>query len=158
MSSAETEMVQLIVMMPLMFVLFGWIFKVIWDGKRTKIKSSLLHKLLDKYSDVKELNDFLKTDGGSDFLDALTLEGLAPREKLFSVLSKEKLLSAISKGIILGFVGIASLILGFVFKEDSTVFYTIGIIVVTLGLGFLTSSLVSFNLSKKWGIIEDEKE
>lgn len=137
------------IVMPIFFALIAWIFKLFWDWKRVRLKSDLHHKLVDKFGDVKELNNFLQTETGSNFLKSLTINGLAP---------KEKLLSSISRGIIIGFLGIAVLLLGWAFAEDAKYFYAAGITIFTLGIGFLVSSAVSYHFCRKWGIIQGEKD
>lgn len=129
------------------FVFFAWVFKVILDSKKLKHKSALHHKLVEKFGNVEELNDFLKSENGSAFFKSLSIEGIAP---------KEKLLSTITKGIVSGFLGLAFILIGQIFTEEAEFFNAVGIIIIALGLGFLVSSFVSVFLSKKWGILEDK--
>jgi len=135
------------VVMPIFFGFLAFIFKLIWDGKKVKLKSILHHKLVDKFASAAELNEFLQSDGGGNFLKSLTIDGLNP---------KEKLLGAISKGIILSFLGIAFFLMSGIVPDDHQVMMVLGVLVVSLGVGYLVSSAVSYNLSKKWGIIEEK--
>lgn len=137
------------IVLPIFFLAIAWVFKMFWDWKRARLKSDLHHKLVEKFGDVKALNDFLQSDTGSTFLKSLTINGLAP---------KEKLLSSISKGIIIAFLGIAVLLLGWAFAEEGRYFYASGITIFMLGIGFLVASAVSYHLSQKWGIIKKEEK
>ncbi len=123
----------------------AWIIMLFLSSKREKWKFELHNKLIDKFSNINELNDFLKSDSGSDFLKSLTIEGIAP---------KEKLLKSISMGIILGVLGIALFLVGKIFVAESRYFNAGAIIAIALGLGYLISTVVSIILSKKWGIID----
>ncbi len=131
----------------IVFVFFAWVFKVILDSKKLKHKSALHHKLVEKFGNVEELNEFLKSENGVAFFKSLSIEGIAP---------KERLLATITKGIVSGFLGGAFIIIGQIFTEEAEFFNAIGIIVISLGLGFIVSSIVSVYLSKKWGILEDK--
>lgn len=128
-------------------VLFAWVFKVILDWRKSKYKSDLQHKLVDKFGNVQDLNTFLETEGGSKFLNALTINGQ---------LLRQKILSYITRGVILVFLGAASFAIGGFFIEEQKFFNMVGIINFALGLGFLVSTAISYLLSKKWGIINKE--
>jgi len=142
-----SEGTEAMVVLPIFFAMILLGFKLYFDWRKVRIKSEFHHKLVDKFGDVKELNNFLETKGGSEFLKSLSINGLAP---------KEKLLSAVSRGIIVSFLGIAVLLLGWTFMENSRYFIAAGITILVLGIGFLVSAAVSYQLSKKWGIIKDE--
>ena len=111
MDTQTTDMLAMIVVMPTMFLFVAWIIKIIWDHKRIRLKSDLHHKLVDKFNNVQELNSFLQSETGSGFLKSLTIEGLAPRERL---------LSSVTKGIVLIFLGLAVFLLGFIISSIPT--------------------------------------
>ena len=135
------------IVLPIFFGLLAWFLKMVYDWKKIKLKSDFHHKLVEKFGNVEELNKFLQTDSGVSFLKSLTINGsLAP---------KEKLIGAISKGVIFGFLGIAAFVLGLMFKESSRYLFASGIIIFSLGIGFFVSSAIAYNLSKKWGIIDE---
>jgi drug/metabolite transporter (DMT)-like permease len=142
-----SEELTAMIVLPIFFLFFLLAIKFFFDWRKVRIKSEFHHKLVDKFGDVKELNTFLETKGGSDFLKSLSINGLAP---------KEKLLAAVSRGVIVSFLGVAVLILGWVFGENLKYFIAAGITILVLGIGFLVSAAVSYQLSKKWGIIKDE--
>ncbi len=132
----------------------GMVALIVWtivEWRRSKHKFDLHNKLLDKFSSAPELNGFLSSQGGSKFLDFLTIGSLRP---------KEKLISAISKGIIFLFLGIAIVIMGPFLSphgEESNGIQAFGILSMVLGAGFLVSTFISYKLSKKWGIIDTER-
>ena len=128
-------------------VLFAWVFKVILDWRKSKYKSDLQHKLVDKFGNVQDLNAFLETEGGSKFLNSLTINGN---------LLKQKILSYITRGVILVFLGAGFFVIGGLFIEEQRFFFLGGIIASALGLGFLVSTVISFIISKIWGIINKE--
>lgn len=68
---------------------------------------------------------------------------------------KEKLLSSFSKGVILVSLGIALILVGQIFMEEMKYFIAFGIVSIALGAGFLISTFISYTLSRKWGIIDE---
>lgn len=132
-----------------MFVFFGFLIKSWYEWRRIKLKNQLNHKLLDKFGATEELSRFLETNGGKGFLDAMTIQSLNPMEKIFS---------SITKGIFLFCLGIGFFLVGFVVAEETQVFNAFGIMGVALGVGYMISTYISYNLSKKWGIINPAAE
>ncbi|HLP46993.1 MAG TPA: hypothetical protein VK469_13650 [Candidatus Kapabacteria bacterium] len=128
----------------------GMIIWGILEWRRSKHKYELQNKLLEKFSAVPELNDFLKSQGGNKFLDFLTVGGIGP---------KEKLLASISKGVIFSILGLAFLFIGpFLGGEAAEIkgVQALGVVSMAIGIGFLVSTFISYKLSKKWGIIGTE--
>ena len=146
MSGAED--MTLIMVLPLTIVFWAWVVWAILEWRRTRYKSQLQSKIVDKFQSVQEFNDFLQSKEGSKFLNFLKFSGLAP---------KEKLLSSLSKGIILIMLGISLILVGQIFSDEMKYFIAFGIVFIALGVGFLISTYASYTLSKKWGII-DEKD
>jgi hypothetical protein len=135
-----------------MFLFWGWVVYVILEWRKLKHKNQLQNKIIDKLNSVPELNEFLQPEGGTRFLNFLTIESFSP---------KEKLLSSISKGIILFMLGAAFVYLDPLFPtvtEDARIFMALAYIFAALGIGFLVSSFISYLLSKKWGIIKKEEK
>jgi hypothetical protein len=131
---------------------WGWVVYIILEWRKIKHKNQLQNKIIDKLNSVPELNEFLQTEGGSRFLNFLTIESYSP---------KEKLLSSISKGIILIMLGIAFFSIDPLFStitEDARIFTALAYILSALGIGFLVSSFISYLLSKKWGIIKQNEK
>jgi len=143
-----SEQLTSLIVLPVFFGLSAWIIKLFLDARKARLKHELNQKLMDKFDSVEKLNDFLQSDSGSRFLRSLTIEGLTP---------KERLLSALSKGVISGFLGLSILALALLFAEDWRYIVGTGIVVVALGLGFLVSAAISFKLSREWGLIRDDE-
>lgn len=142
----SAELIAMITVLPAMFVFWAWVVWIILEWRKLRAKSVLQSKMVDKFPTAQEFNDFLQSRGGNKFLNFLRFNGLAPREKI---------LSSLSKGIILSMFGISLIILGQIFTEEMKYFIAFGIVIVALGVGFLISTFISYKLSKKWGIIEE---
>ncbi|MDH5466920.1 MAG: hypothetical protein OEY25_05835 [Candidatus Aminicenantes bacterium] len=136
-----------IVAFPLMFVFMGWLIWTILEWFRMRHKSQLQNKILEKFTTVKELNDFIQSEEGNKFLKLFSSNGSAPRQKI---------LSSLSRGIVISFIGVSLILVGQIFSIEMKYFLASGVVLIALGLGFLVSTFISYTLSKKWGIIEKD--
>jgi len=142
-----SDQIVLMTVLPITIVFWGWVVWVILEWRRVWHKSQLQKKIVDKFSTAQELNDFLQSKEGNKFLNFLRLNGRAPRDKI---------LSSLSKGVILSCLGIAIIVIGGLFAGEIMYFIAFGIVLIALGAGFLISTKISYKLSKKWGIIDEE--
>ena len=141
-----SEDVALIAILPLTILFWAWVVWAILEWRKTRHKSQLQNKIVDKFQSVQEFSDFLQSKEGNKFLNFVKFSGLAP---------KEKLLSSLTKGVILVALGIALILVGQIFNEEMKYFIAFGIVSIALGIGFLISTFISYTLSKKWGIIDE---
>jgi len=143
------EMVMLIVM-PTMFVVTGWAFKTflnfIQQRQLTKLHYALQDKLLEKLGSSPEAVEYLHSNAG---------------EKMFALATKERtnpyarILSALQAGAVLCLLGIGFVVLSYTSAIDDAAegFTVIGVLGISLGLGFLASSAAAYVFSKNWGLI-----
>lgn len=129
----------------IVFLFFAWVFKVILEWRKIKHKNELNKQLLEKFEKMTDLKEFFQTENGVKFFQTLTVNGGN---------TMDKVINALKSGIIMMFLGGGFWVLSGVFAEDHEAFTALGVIIVALGLGFLVSSVVSFILSKKWGMVE----
>ena len=141
-----SDHIVLMAALPIMFVFWGWVVWVILEWRKMRHKSKLQDKIVDKFPTAQEFNDFIQSQEGNKFLNFLKFNGLTP---------KAKIMSSLSKGVILSTLGIALVIIGQIFIEGVKYFNAFGIVIIALGVGFLISTFISYKLSKKWGIIDE---
>ncbi len=134
------------------FVMVGFIVKTVVDGRRRqehlKTVTEFNNRLLDKLGSVSDFAQFLQSDGGARFLDTLSTERgvLGPRERM---------LRAVQTGVILSVVGVGFLLLGWLYAFDEDAFTVLGVIILSLGLGFLLSSAASYRLARTLGVLDE---
>jgi hypothetical protein len=143
------ELVMLIVM-PTMFVVGGWAFKTllnfIQQRQLTKLHYGLQDRLLEKLGSSPEAIQYLHSDAG---------------EKMFALATKERtnpyarILSALQAGAVLSLLGLGFIVLRYMTPSQDAVegFTVIGVLGISLGLGFLASSAAAYVFSKNWGLI-----
>jgi hypothetical protein len=146
-----------IIIAPAAFTMIGfviWIVATSWQRRlRLKLTADFNAKLLDRIGSVKDFNEFLQTDGGSRFMDSLTIERPVGRPH-------DGILRAVQIGIILVMLSLGFLGLGWYFTrrygaagDDFEMLTMVGVVAGSLGLGFLISAGASYRLAKLLGVL-----
>jgi hypothetical protein len=107
-------------------------------------------RLLDKFGSSREFVDFLQTDGGKTFLTPLSTSAVST--------PKERILRSVRTGIVVSMIGAAFLVLAIVTRDadDAAGMAIPGVLTLSVGFGFLLSAVVSYKLSKAWGMMPEE--
>ncbi|MCP5046594.1 MAG: hypothetical protein GY940_05455 [bacterium] len=149
----QTEALAMIIVMPTFLFFSAWVIRAVMDWRRFKAKLIWHEKLLDKFGNVEDLKAFLETGSGDKMINSFTVENQAHS-------TREKLMGSMTKSIVLVSLGAAFFVISGMtipgFGEEVQNFSAVGIIAFSLGLGFLVSTILSFILSKKWGIINGD--
>jgi len=145
------ETVQMVITVTMFLLVLGFVAKNFFDWKKANQKAELNHKLMDKFTNGQELNAFLATDGGAKFIQSLHFNGHSTIGS-----AKERILSALKVGVIFIFIGIALFVNGTIFNYEARFFNATAIIAVAVGAGYLVSTIITYILGKKWGIIGGE--
>jgi hypothetical protein len=132
-----------------MFVVTAWAFKTllnfIQQRNTTKLHYALQDKLLEKLGGSPETLEYLRSDAGERMLALAVKERTNPYARI---------LSALQAGAVISLLGIGFLVLRpMVPPEGAEAFSVIGILALSLGLGFLASSGAAYAFSKKWGLV-----
>jgi hypothetical protein len=134
-----------------LFVMIGFIVKTVADNNRRrdhlKHVTEFHNRLLDKLGSVSDFAQFLQTEGGSRLLDSLSSErgSTGPRDRI---------LRAVQSGIILTILGLGLGVIGWWLPYDRGGVAVLGGITLSLGVGLLVSSVVSYRLAKALGVLE----
>ena len=104
--------------------------------RRIEVQAEVQAKLLDRFGSAPELIDFLHSPAGKQFVTGVQS---AP-----AILTRERLMSGFSRSIILSMLGAAFLLLTFFYDDD---FAIPAAILLSLGVGYLIATLVSYKLS-----------
>jgi len=126
--------------------MFGLVFMVIYLAFNTVKESrhaTVRKALLEKFASAPDLGAFLQTSAGQRFMAELSSGAGNPLQSV---------LSAIHKGIIAIFVGAGFFPLSGGFKDPWPI-TGIGIVLILAGAGFLVSAVVTYLLSKSWGML-----
>jgi hypothetical protein len=147
-----------LIIAPAAFTLAGFIVWTLVAGwqrhYRLKVTNSFNTKLLDRIGSIKDLNEFLQTESGAQFMDNLTVERQTMRPQ-------EGILRAIQIGIVLVTLSLGFLGLRWYFAaryaavgDDFEILTVVGAIALSLGVGFLISAAASYRLARTLGVLD----
>ena len=104
-------------------------------------------KLIERLGSVKDFSEFLQTDGGASLLNSFTIERA-------STSVHDRILRASAIGVVLIALSLGLLFLGWYFTFiDHDGFTVVGVIALSLGVGCLVSSGVSYRLARALGVL-----
>lgn len=133
-----------------------WLVKAIIEYRRwnrlSKVHVEVHNKLLDRFSNNDELLAYVQSPAGLKFLESaprtLHLEGGDWNVPV------RRILWAVQAGLVLAAGGVGVLIVsGDVAAEIQQPLFAIGCVVLSLGVGFVLSAIVSYVLSARMGLL-----
>jgi len=136
---------------------FSFLAWVVVDGLRRKqqlhVMAEFHNKLLDRINNGKELADFMDSPGGTKFIDSISTERTHPAQRV---------LRAVQVGIVLCAAGIGCRVVGWqttvVERDAAEGFVILGILLLSIGLGYLVSAAASFGLGRTLGVYASGNE
>lgn len=139
------------IVMPVMTVALAWVIgKIIGAFRqraRLRAQAELYNRILEKFGSAEEFTAYLQSTDGRSFFENQAIEPAAPLGKV---------LNSVKIGTILLIVGGGFFVLSLIAKTEDAIFAldVVCVVAVTLGIGFLVSSFISYRLAKSWGIIQ----
>jgi hypothetical protein len=125
------------------------IVKSLKQRANVQTKTELYSRMIDKFGAAPEFIAFLQSEEGRAFIEENVTQSASPISKI---------LGSIQIGVISALLGIGLLILGSIFGGslggDLYIVLTIcGTVGLMIGVGLLISSVISYKLSKSWGLL-----
>jgi hypothetical protein len=143
-----------IIIVPFFFSTIGYIVWVLVTASQRKQRLRLVtefhSKLLDKLGSVKDFGEFLQTDAGARFMKDLA------SEPAVTGATHERILRAAQLGAVFSCLGLGLVLLGFFVdvpgrgQEGLT---TVGVVALSLGVGFAASAAAALRLARKLGLL-----
>jgi hypothetical protein len=142
-----------VIIVPALFFLIGYIcwllVTAVQRSQRTKLLTQFNGKLLDRLGSVNDFSQFLQTEAGAKFMRDLASEPLTTGPQ-------ERIMRAAQISAVLICLGLGLLALGFVQalpdRADEGLM-TIGVIALSLGIGFAASAATAYRLAAKLGLL-----
>jgi hypothetical protein len=143
----RTEMI----VAPSFFFMVGfiiWTSTTAWQRRqRLRLLMDFNTRLIDRLGSVSDFGEFAASEAGTKFLGSVMAEAPPLRPG-------ERILRAIQVGIVSIALGFGLLSLGWYFQAESNdAFIVVGVIALSLGIGFLLSSLASYRISASLGLL-----
>jgi hypothetical protein len=131
-----------------MFALCGLLLYLGFNAARNAQQTSVRKALLEKFASAQDLAAFLQTGGGQKFMAELSSGAGSPLQSV---------LGSIHKGIIAIFLGMGFFPLSGGFKDPWAI-TGIGIVLILVGSGFLVSAIITYLLSRRWGLLSSHSK
>jgi hypothetical protein len=151
-----TDGVAVFVVMVTVLGAFGWLIRTAVDyrrwGRLAKVQAEAHTKLLDRFNSNEELLAYVKSSAGARFLESapIALDG-APRTMGVPM---SRILWSMQAGIVLLAAGIGMNYVSRNIDPDvADPVFTFSVILISLGVGFVVSSGLSYVLSRRMGLI-----
>ena len=112
---------------------------------KARFQAEVQARLLDKFGTGPEFVQFLDSPQGRKFLGEIES---APKMR-----TQDRMLGGIRNATVLSFLGAAFLLLS-MFTYERGMMYP-GFLLLALGLGYLTSVVLTKRLSREWGMFEE---
>jgi hypothetical protein len=134
------------------FVTMGWVAWVIFSSIRryllAKMQLGLQMRLLEKVDSSQTLLAYVESEAGRQFLDSLRVER-GEQETPY-----RRILSGAQSGIVLSAFGIGMVALHATGVASEREFAIFGVLALALGIGFGFAAVVSYLLSRSFGLLE----
>lgn len=135
----------------------GWFIRTVVEQRRwsrlAQTQSEVHNKILDRFDSREQLLAYVQSPAGAHFLQSAPIPVQAERRQERSPASRA--LWPVQAGVVLLAVAVGMLVLSGQFDEESAEgFFALGVVALSLGLGFLGSAAVSIWLSRRLGLWE----
>jgi hypothetical protein len=151
------EMAGVFVMMLTVVAALGWIVRTAVDyrrwGRLAKVQAEAHTKLLDRFTGNEELLTYVQSPAGRKFLQSspISLDGAA--RPMGAPLSR--ILWSMQAGVVLAAAGLGmNYVSRHIDPDKADPVFTFSIILLSLGIGFLASSALSYLMSRRLGLLD----
>ena len=149
--------VGIFVIVATMLTAIAWIVRTLVDYRRwhrlSKTQAEAHTKLLDRFTSNAELLAYVQSPAGARFLQSAPIS-LDPGARTLGA-PFARILWSVQAGLVLGAAGFGLYyVSGRVNEEVTQPIFTLGIVALSLGAGFVMSAIVSFVLSRQLGLFE----
>ena len=136
-----------------------WLIRTVIDYRRwsrlSKVQAEVHNKLMDRFTSNEELLAYVQTPSGKRFLESAPIPLSEPQKSLGAPVSR--VLWSIQIGVVLAVCGIGLLFVSFgLEKELAQAVFSLAILAIFIGLGFVASAVMAYVVSRKLGLWDAE--
>jgi len=134
-----------------------WLVRTLIEHRRwsriSKVQADVHNKLMDRFTANEDLLAYIQTPAGKRFLESapITLDS-SPRAVSAPV---SRILWSVQVGLVLAAAGFGlEYVSGSIDKTVSQPLFAMGVLAISIGIGFVLSAIVSYVLSRRLGLWE----
>lgn len=136
----------------------AWLVRTIIDQKRwnrlSRTQTEVHTKILDRFGSSEELLAYIKTPAGSKFLESAPIPLHAEQPSHSSPYSR--VIWSVQLGIVVAAGAIGTLLVSTRFGDEGKELFSMGVIALCVGAGFIASAFASLILSRRLRAADDE--
>lgn len=150
-----TEGIAIFFTIGIVLTVLVWLVKTVVEHRRwsrlSKVQAEVHTKLMDRFATNEDLFNYIQTPAGKRFLESapLQLDATPARQTPAPV---NRILWSVQIGVVIFAIGMGMQFMGGRVPDVSQPLYALGILAISVGLGFILSAFVSFILSRKLGL------
>jgi hypothetical protein len=134
-----------------------WLIKTLIDHRRwsrlSKIQTDVHNKLLDRFTANEDLLAYIQTPAGRRFLESAPIPLDSPRA-IGAPLGR--ILWSAQAGAVLTVLGIGvAMVSRNSLEEVAAPLAAFGVVIISLGLGFIVSAVLAYILTRRFGLLND---
>ena len=138
--------------------MIAWVIKTFLNHRRwlrtSRVQTEVHNKLLDRFAGTNELLAYVQSPAGRRFLEAAPIPTEAAAERPVGA-PLNRILWSIQAGIVLVISGFGfQYVSGRVIEEVGQGLWTIGVLGVAFGLGFIAAGIFSYVMSRRLGLLD----
>jgi len=124
---------------------------IVWGVSQTKrarhkLQAEVQTRMIDKFSTAPEFINFLQSDAGKQFASTF--------EEVPKAHARDRILGGITRSVVLTLLGLGFLAICLTEAREEG-FIIAGCILLALGLGYIIATVISYRLSRAWGLIKN---
>lgn len=136
-----------------------WLFRFVVGHRRwiraTKVQSEMHSRLLERLSSNDELLAYVQSPAGSQFLQAAPIQAADVTNPTTLAAPFGRILWSVQAGLVLASAGVGLLFIKqYVMEEVGQFLLVMGMLGVSLGLGFVLAAVVSYLISNHLGLFD----
>lgn len=133
----------------------GWLIRTFIEQKRwnrlSKNQIDVHNRILDRFGSSEELLEYVRTSAGTRFLAAAPIAVHAERGSS----PQARIVRSVQIGVVVACAALGMLLISAAFDDEGAqVLFALGVIALSIGLGFIGSAAVSNVLSQRLGLWE----
>lgn len=157
------EMVSIFTIMLLVATALGWLVRTVLDHRRwlrtSRIQVEVHQKLFDRLATNDDLLTYIQTPAGQRFLEAAPAPTDASPSPRAVTAPINRILWSVQIGIVLLSLGLGlQWVARQVFEEVAQLLWFVGVLAVTVGIGFVGSAGVAYVISRRLGLLREAAE
>jgi hypothetical protein len=142
-----------LVALALAWLIRTWIEQRRWN-RLSKNQIEVHNRILDRFGSSEELLEYVRTSAGTRFLEAAPIAVHTERTSS----PQARIVRTVQIGVIVAAAALGTLLISGTFDDEgSQVLFALGVIALSVGLGFIGSAAVSNVLSQRLGLWDDRR-